>query len=77
MTQLTFTEEEVKKTADFVQFVYDHGKFELSTKQSLALTRFFGHMNELIKKMDSHIMELKRVVKKPEEEQKIAKRKGK
>jgi len=78
MTQLTFTEDEVKKTAEFVQFVYDHGRFDVDTKGALKLTRCLTHMNNVIKKMDDHIMELKKVtLPTPTNINKPTKKKGK
>ena len=76
MGQLTFTEEEVRKTAAFVQFVYDRAVFkEITTKESMAIPRHFSHMNDLIKKMDSCIFEIGKLTEKPIELKKKAKKK--
>jgi len=66
MTQITFTENEVKQVAAFVQLVYDKATFSgISTKDCIAVPRHFQFMQEHIKKMDAHIMELVRITPAP------------
>ena len=65
--QLTFTEDEVKKVAAFVQIVYDKAEFKsMTTKECIAIPRLIQFMQDHIKKMDAHIFELKQVRQSPE-----------
>ena len=63
--QMTFTEAEVAQTAAFVNFIYKKARWDVSTEENQQLTKYLVHMAQLIKKMDSHIMELKRVIQAP------------
>lgn len=66
MDQLTFDEKEVKKTADFVNFVYNRAQFDkMNCQDVIAMQGFLAHMSGLIKKMDAHILEIKRVIPAP------------
>ena len=74
MIQLTFTEQEAKDHADFINFIYTNGKWELTTAEVMKLAVMFNKMHSFQKKVDEHVMELKEVIEKPKEEKKPAAR---
>ena len=65
MLQLTFTEQEAKDHAEFINFIYTNGKWELSTADVMKLAVMFNKMHAFQKKVDEHVMELKEVIEKP------------
>ena len=64
--QLTFTEDEAKKHAEFINFVFKRATWNnMTTAEALEVQRHFLFMQMFQKKVDEHIMELKEVIEKP------------
>lgn len=61
--ELTWTEEEAKKLASFINFVHVNGEFPICKKaaESRKLTMMFNDMAQHLKKVESYILEVKQV----------------
>ena len=59
--QLTFTEDEAKQHADFINMVYTKAKWDLTSAEAMTLSKHFGQMSAFQKKVDAHIMEVKSI----------------
>lgn len=62
---ITFTEAEVQGVAEFVNFVFKEARFDIVCGDARKLTAHLNHMHHIVKKMESHIMEIKRTFKAP------------
>ena len=64
MDKPTFTESELNKVADFVNYVHQNGTFEDCKKpaQSRKLTKMFNDMHAHLKKCEAYILEIKEIV---------------
>lgn len=75
---ITFTEQEVKTTAAFINFLYKRASFEKTNCQdAIDLQGYLAHMSALIKKMDAHILEVKNIIKPTEPIETAKPKKGK
>lgn len=64
-----FTEEDKQKVIDFLNMVAKKAKFELTTGEVIDYFKLLSYMQQkLLTKIDSNILEIKRVVE-PEGEQ--------
>jgi len=70
MIQLTFTEQEAKEHAEFVNFVFNRASWNLPTADVMKLAVMFNKMHAFQKKVDDHVMELKEVIEKPKPDSK-------
>jgi len=76
--QLTFTEQEAQKLADFFNFVFNRATWNgLNSKDVVKLTGHYNFMHSFQKKVDDHIMELKEVLKPPKPPKLVKKPKAK
>lgn len=60
---LTFSEQEVQKVANFVNFVYLNAEFKSGMKGFKAVNDMFKDMHEHVAKIESYIFEHKKTVK--------------
>jgi len=65
--QITFTEAEVKRIADFMNFVMTRADFKISGKEMVDFYTLYKDMVLHLKKCEDHIMELKQVIEKPKD----------
>lgn len=72
----SFTEEDVKNLQNFLQFVADKAKFKLDMAEAIQLAKFRVFGGELLKKVNDHIFELKKITE-PEKEQPKSKKASK
>jgi len=67
--KLKFKDEDKTKLVEFLNFIAKNAKFDLDTKE---IIRFYGLLTfmqkELLAKVDSNIMEIKRVIEAEKEE---------
>lgn len=61
-SQITFTEEDVKLLQQFGQLLVSKATFNLSLQDSINLTRYVSHLNGITKKIEAHILEVKKIV---------------
>lgn len=65
---MSFTDEDTKNLKGFLEFVSEKAEFRLDWAEALQLAKYRHYCHELIKKVHSHVMELKRVEEaRPEE----------
>lgn len=63
MTEMNFNEEDKQKVVEFLNMVAKHAKFELSTAELISYFKLLSHMQtKILPKIDSNILELKRVI---------------
>jgi hypothetical protein len=55
-----FLSEDVTKAAAFGDFVRKRAKWEMSTEEAIELTKHLAWYNGLIRKIDEHVLELKK-----------------
>lgn len=65
-----FLSEDVQSARAFGEFIHKHAKWELSTGDTITLTRHFSWYNSVVKKIEEHIFELQKVIQPPKEEAK-------
>ena len=70
MSEISFTEEEVKKIVDFVNFVFKNARWDLNSKDVFEFSKLYNGVISHIKKCESHIMELKKVIEPVKKESK-------
>ena len=59
-----FTDEDVQKAADFVNFVSDNAKFEVSQPEMIKYVQLLAwYQNTLVPTINSHVLEIKNVTK--------------
>jgi len=63
--QITFSEQEAKEHAEFINFVYTKANWNIPTADVMKLAVMFNKMHAFQKKIDDNIMELKEIIKKP------------
>lgn len=58
----TFSEDDVRKFKEFLKFIVDHGRWDnITTSQAFDLNKYFLSSQELMKKMNDNILEVKKV----------------
>jgi hypothetical protein len=60
--QLTFRDEDVKNLRNFLEFVRDHATFKMDMEDSILLGRYVAWMQQHIKRVHDHVMELVQVI---------------
>ena len=63
--QLTFTEDEVSKVANFIKLVYNTAEFTVKGPELTRIQQGFNDMHSHVKKMEEHIFEVKKHHKAP------------
>lgn len=61
-SQLTFTQADVDFLEAFGKFLVQKTKMELSIPESVQLNKYLGSYNQLTKKIEAHIFELKQII---------------
>lgn len=59
--QLTFTESQVQKVADFINFMYQNADFKGSMQVFKKVNSMFADMHEHMKMIEAHIFEVKKI----------------
>ncbi len=62
MSQLTFRDDDVSNLKNFLEFVRDKGKFQLDMAEAVQLTKYVQFLQEHIRKVNAHVMELARII---------------
>lgn len=70
--QAAFKDEDVKNLKAFLEFIRDKASFSVSLEEAVQLTRFVTFMQQHIRNVNDHVMELISV-KEPEPEAKPSK----
>lgn len=65
-SQITFTEDEVKQARLFGDFINKRATFSLDVNGAIDLYKHLVAFNQLIQKIDAHILEVKKVMQQPE-----------
>jgi len=60
-----FLSEDVTKAAAFGDFVRKRAKWEMSTEEAIELTKHLAWYNGMVRKIDEHVLELKRTFEAP------------
>lgn len=60
--EITFSEAEVNDVAQFVNWVYLNGRFEMTPKESKDMAQKFAKMHQHVSKIEQYIFEFRRVV---------------
>lgn len=68
--QLTFKEQEVKELIEFLNFIIERAKFDVSPKDMFKFAELYKKAIAHIKKCEGYIMELKDVKEKPKKDKK-------
>lgn len=76
MSQLTFTEADVKEAAKWLTFVFGKAKWgdNLSSKEAQEIGRFFNWCHAHVKMMQDNIFEIKKVEQGEKEPEKKSKK---
>lgn len=61
LPQLTFSEAEVQRVADFINFVYLNANFSMDMKGFKAINQKFADMHNHVSKIERYIFEHKKV----------------
>jgi hypothetical protein len=59
--QLTFTEADVQKVANFINYMYLNAEFKGGMKEFKNINQMFADVHAHIKVMESHIFEVKKI----------------
>lgn len=59
--QITFTESDVQKVADFINYMYLNAEFKGGMKEFKKLNQMFADVHAHIKVMEAHIFEVKKI----------------
>lgn len=71
MTEGKFNEQDKEKFIEFLNSVAKYAKFELNTQELIAYFKLLTHMQtQILPKINSNILEVKKVVEAPKEEPK-------
>jgi hypothetical protein len=62
----TFTQEDAKRVRDFGQFILEKASWKLTTAEAIQLNKFLIFYNTLANKVDANVMEVSRVINKPQ-----------
>jgi hypothetical protein len=67
ISQITFVEEDVKLLQQFGQLLVSKATLSLTIQEALNLAKYVSHMNAVTKKIEAHLLEVKRItqVKEP------------
>jgi hypothetical protein len=60
----SFSEEEVKSVAEFMNFTFHKAKWELTSSEVQKLAAHFTKFHEHVNKMDSYILEFRKATRK-------------
>ena len=79
MNQHNFTDEDIRKATELINFISDKAEFTLNQKEIIEhFQRLAWFQQQLIPKMEANILEVKRVTKASEPtEEKVEKKKSK
>jgi len=69
MEKATFTEQEAKDLYGFINHIFKHAKFDMTTAETFEYARLYKAAADISKKVEAHIMELKKVTT-PKDEKK-------
>lgn len=58
---ISFSEDEVKEVAEFVNYIIKNAYWDHSTVEALKLGRMIKKMDDHIKKIDGYVLEVKKV----------------
>jgi hypothetical protein len=58
---ITFVEEDVKLLQQFGQLLVSKATLNLSIQDAMNLTKYISHMNSITRKIEAHILEVKRI----------------
>ncbi len=64
---LTFTDDDVEQARGFGKFIQAKAEMKLSIPEAVQLNRYLAFYNQLTRKIEAHVMELKKIVTAPEE----------
>jgi hypothetical protein len=59
--QITFSEEDVKLLQQFGQLLVSRAKLKLTIQDAMNLTKYISHMNNITRKIEAHILEVKSI----------------
>lgn len=59
--QITFIEEDVKLLQQFGQLLVSKASLNLTIQEAMSLSKYVSHMNTITKKIEAHILEVKRI----------------
>lgn len=59
--QITFIEEDVKLLQQFGQLLVSKASLNLTIQEAMSLAKYVSHMNTITKKIEAHILEVKRI----------------
>lgn len=62
-----FLSEDVTKATAFGDFVRRQARWEISTEQAIELTKHLAWFNGLVRKIDEHVLELKKTFEAPKQ----------
>lgn len=70
MTEMKFTEDDKKQVIEFLNMVAKNAKFNFDTTEIIQYFRLLQHMQaRILPKIEANILEVKRVVNPPSEEE--------
>lgn len=72
-----FTDADVKALREFGSFIVEKAKWDLSTKDVMALNRHFAAFNAITKKVEENVLELLKIEKAPDAKEQKAEKKVK
>ena len=59
--QITFVEEDVKLLQQFGQLLVSRAKLKLTIQDAINLGKYISHMNNITRKIEAHILEVKSI----------------
>lgn len=62
MSQITFTDDDVKTLRAFGKLLTEKARMELTIPEALMLNRYLSAYNVVVQKVEAHVLEVKRVV---------------
>jgi len=76
MDNKSFSESDKDQVIDFLNLIAEKAEFKLSTKEVIKYYKLLAHMQQtILPKINSHIMEIKKVIK-PEPKKEEPKKRG-
>lgn len=58
---MNFSAADKDKAIQFGDFISKHAQWSLSTSEAIILTKYLSWYNEIVQKIDAHILEVERV----------------
>lgn len=63
MSELNFTEDDKKKTVEFLNMLSEHAEFKFNTNEVISYFKLLAHMQQkILPKIEANILEIKRVI---------------